>query len=275
MKFYKFNSNEAEISEISKEDFVKIYSDDYFLKKTGEGIVPNLSRNSKRVECQIESILYNGIDNAFDLKKVLAWKIGKIKHRCSEDSIKTGGSIVYAKDWEDADSLAVSRYGKAFDINVLYRKIAEEISAHKDGVREDTISNEYLQKLLDELKLHSSTGIGTVYLITLLYFICHGKRVPIYDRFASMALSAIMGHTKPQPVSRGKTEVDYIILPEKNSEKFSTVMSNEMAAYKEEIDCIFGDEYYENRKIDQALWAYGHLFQEKKHLKSNTDKDRS
>lgn len=272
MRFYKYNSNEAEISEISKEDFIKVYSDDYFLKMPGEGIVPNLSRNSERVECQIENILYSGIVNAFDLKKVLAWKIGKIKHRCSEDSIKTGGGIVYAKDWEDAKSLTVSRYGKAFDINTLYKKIAEEISAPKDCAGEDIASDEYLQKLLDELKLHSSTGIGTVYLVTLSYFIFHGKRVPIYDRFASMALSAIMGHAKPQPISRGKTEVDYIILPEKNSKEFSTVMSNEMAAYKEIIDCIFGDEYYENRKIDQALWVYGHLFKEKKHLKSNTEK---
>ena len=88
-------------------------------------------------------------------------------------SIKTGGGIVYAKDWEDAKSLTVSRYGKAFDINTLYKKIAEEISAPKDCAGEDIASDEYLQKLLDELKLHSSTGIGTVYLVTLSYFIFH------------------------------------------------------------------------------------------------------
>ena len=264
MKFYKYNSNEAEISEISKEEFIKLYSDDYFLKMPGEGIVPYLSRNSKRVECQIESILYNGIENAFDLKMMLAWKIGKIKHRCSEDSLKTGSGIVFAKDWENEGNLAVRRYGKVLDINALYKNIEKVISAPKDCAGEDTASDEFFQKLLDELKLNSSAGIGTVYLITLLYFICHGKMVPIYDRFASMALSAIMGDTKPKPVSRWEeTEVDYIILPEKNSEKFSTVMSNEMAVYKEKIDCIFGDEYYENRKIDQALWVYGHLFKRK------------
>ena len=35
---------------------------------------------------------------------------------------------------------------------------------------------------------------------------------------------------------------------------------------------LAGRRLYENRKIDQALWVYGHLFKEKKHLKSNTEK---
>lgn len=99
-------------------------------------------------------------------------------------------------------------------------------------------------------------GIGPVYAITLLYFISKAE-YPIYDNFADIALQAITDKDSWKNTYNDKTIYSW-----KNYEE-----------YKKTIFEIFGDkEYQKNRKIDQALWAYGHLFNEtnrnKKRIKS-------
>ena len=44
------------------------------------------------------------------------------------------------------------------------------------------------QEVINELKNNSPNGIGTVYLITLLFFISRGE-YPIYDRFVKIAIA--------------------------------------------------------------------------------------
>lgn len=233
---------------IDKDTFVSLYSDDYFLKEPGMGVVPNLSRCSHYIENEIMAIRDNGIKSQRDVARLLAWKIGKIRHRESEKS----QSFMFASDWKNADLLeGVKLYGKPFAIGTIADYIFRNCQALEN------LAKEHPQALLNTLNEQGFERIGTVYLITLLYFLSH-RWYPIYDRFAVMALKAIKGCIRPK--CKEKVGIDYIPLPEKTSEQFSTVMSVCMTEYMNMLSTIFGDNYRDDRRIDQALWVYGHLF---------------
>ena len=109
------------------------------------------------------------------------------------------------------------------------------------------------QQVLCELRDLHINGLGTVYIITLLYFISHGQ-YPIYDRFAWKAIQAICDDTKPGDVIHASE------LPEKKSHAFDTVFDTYMNPYMDKLKSVFGSTYQESRDIDRALWVYGHKF---------------
>lgn len=226
---------------LDKADFIKLYGSSYFL---GEGKTPGVSQSSCFVEKKIERVLFTtGIREQLHVVQVLAWKIGKIRHRESESA----GEFRYAKDWDRAEALDVTRFGRKFDIEKMANYIVENIMELENEAKIDP------QSVLDKLSQNSIWGLGSVYLVTLLYFISRG-RWPIYDRFAMMAVDAIMNSTKPGGIvpSRG--------LPGKDEKGFSTIMQDHIQPYMENLKCIFGSEYQRTRDIDRALWVYGHLF---------------
>ena len=81
------------------------------------------------------------------------------------------------------------------------------------------------------------TGIGPVYLITLLYFISKGQ-YPIYDKFAHISLKMI---------------------EEKDCQFNSLIKDN----YVTRLRNIFGKAYNDSN-VDRALWVYSHLFNDNK-----------
>lgn len=229
---------------IERNKFVSFYGQSYYLDNPR--IIPGVGQNSRFVEDQIDALLRNGIKSSIDIVHILAWKIGKINHRESEKEKR----IVYTKDWLDSEAtMAPSRYGKHLDL----KKIAEYISGNI-GSLEETAKNEP-QNVLNELKSLEINGLGTVYLITLLYFISRGVW-PIYDRFAKVALDAIDGNLELGSV------VEYKELPDKSSSKFGTVCEDELVPYRDKIYRIFGDDLT-CRDYDRALWVYGHGFESK------------
>lgn len=221
-------------SEISKEGFIQRYNDSYFLGN--ERIVKNVRQSSKKVEDVIESILYNGISCKKDVIKILAWKIGKIKHHDTDNNITNNYRFVYAKGWEN--------------VSLKLEEFAQYIASNRKELEKE--ANENPQEALNKLKDKAPSGIGTVYLITILYFISRGK-LPIYDKYARLAVYAIKNGTRPGEY------IGYKELPAKNSNGFSQVY----CTYKEYINDlkdIFGCEYKKHRDIDRALWVYGHSF---------------
>lgn len=66
----------------------------------------------------------------------------------------------------------------AVDLSKSYRSLKENDKKEKQ------------QKFLEKLTIASLKGIGSVYLITFMYFITQGE-MRIYDIFAMMALDAI------------------------------------------------------------------------------------
>lgn len=238
-KFYLNNG-----TEISAKEFVEIYNSGYFLGNSRP--IPRVTQNSTVAESEMERILQEGIRKPTDVYKIMAWKVGKIRHADSDMANK----IVYAANWVNAESGVVKNYRFRLDM----RRFAENIVANIEHL--EKIAEMDPQAVLNQLKageVSAPKGIGTVYLITLLYFISHGKW-PIYDRFAMMALMAITEEKKP-----GDT-VSFSDLPEKSSEEFGSVMDLCKQEYIGRLISVFGEEYNCNRNVDRALWVYGHQF---------------
>lgn len=230
---------------ISAEDFISLYNDSYFIG--GERVINGVRQSSRIAEEEIEKILKDGIKYRNDVINLLAWKIGKINHLESDEC----GKIVFSKDWEKAYDGVIYRYGVKWNgVN----KFADYIADNFDNLNK--LSEENPQAVLNDLKENSPNGIGTVYLITLLYFISKG-RYPIYDRFAELALRG--GNPESDTLNE-------ITLPDKNSKKFADVYEEYVKPYSEKISGIFGVDYKnidEYRNIDRALWVYGHAFKTK------------
>ena len=198
-------------------------------------------QNSRFVENHIDTLLKNGIQKPLDVVHILAWKIGKIKHSESHDS------FVYADDWKNAEQFRTYRYNRKFDIQTISEYIANNITQLEKKA-------EYApQQVLCELRDLHINGLGTVYIITLLYFISHGQ-YPIYDRFAWKAIQAICDDKKPGDVINASE------LPAKNTRAFDTVFDTYMIPYIEKLKSVFGATYQESRDVDRALWVYGHKF---------------
>ncbi len=227
------------------ECFVKEYSPSYFLSE--KRIVPGLHQSSKFIENEIEKILQNGIQTELDVMHILAWKIGKIRHKESQAQ----KFFIYHSDWESADKMNVKRYGKDMNIKPFVQKIIKNIHTLEKLVEEDEP-----QAVLNELAsyLKETKGIGTVYLITLLFFISKGK-YPIYDRYAIVAIKALKEELSPE-----HDTVQYSELPAKKSGKFKSVFADYMEDYIHDIESFCKKLYQTNRDIDRALWVYGHKF---------------
>lgn len=185
---------------------------------------------NKDLEDRIDGLLRRDTLTRKDIVAILEWKIGGT----------SDGEVVKNRNGSIDVGELIHRYdlqSESFNKRVLYKENAQETLAF----------------------LTSQKGIGPVYAITLLYFISKGEW-PIYDKYAKMALSAILDpkERKPRDVVKHKE------LPQKDSKAFSNIMCQDMEEYKGQIEAAFGmDEYRKSRDIDRALWAYGHLFNPK------------
>ena len=190
-----------------------------------------------------------GIKTTNDVINILAWKIGKIKHKDTDEN----GKITFSKDWEDPYHFNIYRYGKKWE---EIKEFVEYIVKHIDRLY--LTSKDSPQEVLNELGKKAKNGIGPVYLITLLYFISKGQ-YPIYDRFAYIALQEIKNGAEPFT-----TKIEPQTLPNKTSKKFKSVYEDYIEPYMQDILLVFGSDYNssieEYRNIDRALWVYGHAF---------------
>ena len=238
-KYYMTNG-----TEISRECFIETFNKEYFWGNAKS--VPRISQNSRFAEEYIERILRYGIKEPVDVYRIMAWKVGKIRHADTD----TNQSLVYASNWIDAEKGVVRNYRYQLDMRSFAEGIVSNIEMLEKMAKNDPQG--VLQNLKDGV-VRAPNGIGTVYLLTLLYFISRGKW-PIYDRFAMMALLAIEAGKKPGE------QVSFSDLPEKNSEDFNAVMNLCKQRYISKLEMIFGKNYNDNRDVDRALWVYGHLF---------------
>lgn len=220
------------------EEFIFFYSKCYYLN------------NSAVVEKRIEELLSADTLTEQDVMLIIEWKLGRIDHKNSQafDSI-----CLRSKD-EVEHYLTATRRGK-----IEAKKLCETISSKLLSLRKASP-----QDILNQLKNINTKNFGTVYLITLLYFITQGK-CPIYDRFAMMALEAITQGKHPG------AKIKYQDLPQKDASGFQHLLDadEQKSKYRKYInilETVFGKRYTANpkdRDIDRALWVYGHLFQQK------------
>ena len=244
-KFLAYKPNGEEIH--SSKEFVKIYNLYYYKDHCPLKDVNNrsISQTNKVVEEYIDHIIKNGVQDKKDLVRALAWKMGKIK----QDKLEDGSGFAYHEDWKNAEENPedILRYGKPFEVSYLFDRMLE----NKEILKQASV-----KEALEWFQEHPVNYLGTVYMITLLYFISQAN-YPIYDQFAKKAIDAIKREAKPYE------SIPYMTLPEKNSPQFCKV-EKRVEEFKKDIDDIFGYENYKaSRDIDRALWVYGHLFKDK------------
>ena len=114
--------------------------------------------------------------------------------------------------------------------------------------------------LLEIAKESNLEGYGSVYLISSMFFLSKGN-VPIYDYFANVAVKALLTEMCPQDVYVGQA-------PSKDScskgNKDNKLAINMLVEYQNMLTKLAeGTDYYKNkgfisRKLDRALWVYGH-----------------
>lgn len=289
MKFYDPDGNEIN----STKEFIEIYSSFYYkegkTKNNGKKYSFNnempsyVSSNNGAVEKKFDGLLDESGKpfSKEDYRDIMAWKIGVIDQNKSSDPESSNNEessnleLAFSKngwsefDYKDPGATVETRYGKL--------ELGKLLKALEDKEFIELSSEEGAQAFLNYLRdygIDSGTkkrkgisGLGTVYMMTLLYFKSKGEW-PIYDKYAAVALLAIENDLKPDFWDSGEDgKITYIVPPSKDEGRFNKVVSNLLVPYKENINKIFDyDEYKKGRNIDRALWVYGHLFKTKKWL---------
>ena len=213
-------------------NFYKPYVYDKSLKLTfKDKTIRVFNKNSLRDDETRNRLLRCGIQNSGDLRSIIEWKTGWIFCENS-NTCKT-------RYWD------IVNYSNFFD------RIMENIDEQKCMCSQshDNARTAFLT-LHDIKKRTDAKGIGSVYILTLLYFLSKGK-YPIYDQFAHISCMAITNDISPTNTT------NYIPLhgnPERAWEDY--------LAYCKLINEIFGIDSISPDE-DLALWVYGHCFNRK------------
>lgn len=266
MKFY--DKDEKQFVEFG-DSFIEQYAEAYYYPENGEidqPLIKGLSRCSQYPEKEIDHVLKNGIKNEEDVVHILAWKIGKIAHKkCAEEN-----RFFYSCDWSDLkdydnwarNSSTIQLRKNQFPI----KEIAEYVLVNLNHWEEDIEQNNWFGVLEDLNKAKREKGwkgLGTVYCITLLYFISMGK-YPIFDQFADKALDVISQNKEEFPNTDDKKyEPIPSDLPTKDEKKMGE-LKERYKRYCKKIETLksqLSDRYRDpqNRGLDRALWVYGHI----------------
>lgn len=265
MKFY--DKSKKQFVEFG-DSFIEQYTAAYYYPENGEinqPLIKGLSRCSRYSEKEIEHVLKNGIKNEEDVVHILAWKIGKITHKtCSEKK-----PFSYSSDWADLENY--DKWASNFSTIQLrknqfpIKEIAEAVLAHLSHWEKDIEQNNWLGVLEDFNNIKREKdwkGLGTVYCITLLYFISKGK-YPIFDQFADKALDVISQNKEEFPNIDSKS---YKPLPSDLPIKVGKLklFKERYDEYCEKIEKLKSQlsvryRNPQNRDLDRALWVYGHI----------------
>lgn len=238
MKFYKPSGQEIDI-----EQFIELYSKAYFLGNVAGDKIPGLKKNSKFSEEEIERVSIYGIKTEDDLIHIFAWKAGKLRHSLATEN----QPFVYYDKWLE----------KAHE---KYDGFIEYLLDNMDKISKEESPEIIINQLKKHINDNQISGIGPVYLITLLFFVSK-RAFPIYDKFAWLALQAILEDQNPL-LTKG---IDYCSPPDIKSKHFDEFISEKYCKeYIGFLHLFFDEDYKYRREIDQALWTYGHLFNKKK-----------
>lgn len=277
MKFFDFDGNV-----IGKEEFVKIYSKLYTSedKKMVQEILANdkftpvYGKFEEIADAALnkeEPYITDELDQEEKREriwKLIAWKAGRLEYLKEKDSQKEEPLFI-SKDgkyaWSGLNGMG-SKIGKnRSDENLTETERKDRIYTYIDEIckrldydavnsqsddqlrlfRPEKDSNKFKSDYLNLLDC-GCANIGTVYMITLLFFFSK-RKYPIYDKYAHIAAKAIYLGAKPN-------EIYYSEAPGKNDVSNVILMYNEYCWLLEQI---FGTKSIE-RPTDQALWVYGH-----------------
>lgn len=233
MKFYDLNRNCIGLS-----DWTNSYKPFYFLG--GPTFGKRICRRNQASPF-IENIIIKILNPTYqinhdDIQLILAWKVGAIDHAKSIDK------IFYKPGWLENYSYASSYGSKSLEVAI--QQIKDNLNELLNNTAE-TLYSEFTQS-------GRYPGIGNVYAITLIYFFTKMK-FPIIDKYAFCAAKAIINEIKPN-----------------NRFKDRLINWDTYQEYLEYLRNLFGT-YSIDRSTDQALWCYGHWFNENSSKNSACD----
>lgn len=185
-----------------------------------------LNRNIKQ-EDEIAKILINGI-NKGDFEKIMVWKTGK----------------------EINDGVISTRYHEInmSDIYKIEKGLIDENKCNNPTLVINDISN--------------FDSVGFVYAVTLLHFASKGK-YPIYDKFAHVALKQISEKSDFKRIIKD-SELEKEIHKDNAKKRFYEYQKHFIDRINDIFDTQYGEKESCDRRVDRALWAYGHLFNDNK-----------
>lgn len=179
-----------------------------------------LNRNHK-LEDEIEALISKDSLTEHELMEILKWKLGAPQY--VDYTLKTRYHTIEA-------CALVKKLSGPKPVNVCADDFLREIAGGQ------------------------FKGIGPVYAITLLFFLSKGC-YPIYDKYAHIALKVILDHMDYTGIV-----TDSDISREFHNSSHSKRYPHDYKAYIDKMKAVFGEKYIKDRRIDQALWTYGHLF---------------
>ena len=252
------------------DEFITFYSKAYYIGQYIE------------VEKIIDDILEKGIKSKSDIIKIIGWKVGAIDMKATYlwNSKKTSpnkeffyrtrqGKIVSESYLVNNEEIIVNTYGREIPVvrisNEIF-KILDDKGFKKPidelyVIDDEKLFKKFFRECWDDLfkdsngKYVDTKGIGSVYRLTILYFYTIGM-FPIYDKFADVAITAIIEDKKPFH------QIKYLsTLPKKEKTNINGICDEYYKFYKKMIaDNDLIETYFHNRNVDRALWTYGHLF---------------
>lgn len=243
-------------------EFVTCYNNEYYRRNYGYSVEKTID------ELMFEKDSYS----PEDIFLILAWKIGGIDMKQSNNLLLNPDRKIYYyenKGWNEKE-LKGKSYGKLIEFDNVLNVSAVLSETRKEWNKKGfAVDATAASDLLTNLTRKNARQMGSVYYLTLLYFLT-SSRWPIYDQYAYKAMDAIIREKEPY-----RESVDYKKeLPEKvNGKDFSkdlssVVFENSVYHYKKYVDFLTEFEkelpaerkYTVSRDIDRALWAYGHFF---------------
>ena len=226
----------------SPEEFLAIYG----------AIYDYLNRN-QALESKIDALLQMGMPQADtdefteSRAEIIYWKVG-------------GTHPVDLSRPSEGDWKIRYQYGE-IDVNEVADKARKIVSTPED----DALLRNSL------LGFASVRHMGPVYSITIAHFLSQG-RLPIYDKFAHIAMLSICGQgLAGRKASDCYYSDRYINRYSPASSSAIDTIVNRYSAYVSLAQRVYGllekggvtDDRF-SRRVDKALWAYGHLFSESK-----------
>lgn len=254
------------MSKIDANNFIDRFSHFYFddpqdpiskddLKKAG--LPKDLNRTNPAVEKYITEKIRNGV---FDAQS-FAWKAGKADWK--------EGHFEYIKPlpdkWINGNGYEIrpNRDAAPFTGEEFEKYVSDnpiDVKKYNFELAEDR------KKLFLKIKdSYSLFNYGTVYIINQMFFLSKGA-IPIYDRFAHVAVKALRMNKSPlevfvpdAPLKNDHPKGKYY-----GKEKYFLAV-NTLEEYIWLLNEVFPSEIHKNgdtmfisRELDQALWVYGH-----------------
>ena len=263
------------MNKIDADGFIKQYSRFYIEesnknipeKEFGDAGVPkNLNTTKQKLEEYITKKIKYG---EFDAES-FAWKAGKAGWKAGKTELKEE-NFVYIDPlpgkWINGSGGEIKLIKDNQEITFTKDSFNDYVSKHRiDMDKYNLMTQEGRKSLfLDIRNKYCLRNYGTVYIINHMFFLSKGK-VPIYDRFAHVAVKSLFMNKSPLevyvPEAPSKDAHPKGRGPEKNNYYLALNILEEYMWLLKEVfpDEIHknGDDMYISRKLDQALWVYGH-----------------